>query len=102
MSVLVPPPPPGKLSGSEARTSPVGPSRTILLDAGALAWLSVLTVLVQPYLFASETLVSVDTATQYYSWYAFLGESLRAGHIPGWNPASFSGAPFAADPLSGW
>jgi hypothetical protein len=27
---------------------------------------------------------------------------LRAGHIPGWNPAVFSGAPFAANPLSGW
>jgi hypothetical protein len=67
-----------------------------------LAALVVMTAVPQPYLVASDTLVSVDTATQYYPWYAFLGQSLAAGHIPGWNPAIFSGAPFAADPLSGW
>ena len=64
--------------------------------------LAVLTALAQPHLLASNTLVSVDTATQYYPWYAFLGQSLTAGRIPGWNPATFSGAPFAANPLSGW
>jgi hypothetical protein len=73
-----------------------------LIDASLLAGLVVLTALAQPYLSASDTLVSVDTATQYYPWYAFLGQSLAAGRIPGWNPAAFSGAPFAADPLSGW
>lgn len=46
--------------------------------------------------------VGLDTATQYYPWYAHLGERLRAGDLPGWNPHTFSGAPFAADPLSGW
>jgi hypothetical protein len=64
--------------------------------------LAVLTAVAQPHLLASNTLVSVDTATQYYPWYAFLGQSLTAGRIPGWNPATFSGAPFAANPLSGW
>ncbi|HEY3061624.1 MAG TPA: YfhO family protein [Chloroflexota bacterium] len=44
----------------------------------------------------------MDTATQYYPWYAFLGQSLTDGRIPGWNSATFSGAPFAANPLSGW
>jgi hypothetical protein len=73
-----------------------------LVDASLLAGLVVLTALAQPYLYASDTLVSVDTATQYYPWYAYLGQSLAAGRIPGWNPATFSGAPFAADPLSGW
>ena len=34
--------------------------------------------------------------------YSFLGERLRAGQIPGWNPYQFAGAPFAADPGSGW
>src|SRR5713101_2199505 len=73
-----------------------------LVDASLSAALVVLIALAQPYLSASDTLVSVDTASQYYPWYAFLGENLRAGRIPGWNPATFSGAPFAADPLSGW
>src|SRR5712692_9067966 len=102
MSVLIPRPPPGELSGSEARTRIVRHSRTGLLDAGLLASLVVLTAVAQPHLLASDTLVGVDTATQYYPWYAFLGQSLRAGRIPGWNPATFSGTPFAADPLSGW
>lgn len=67
-----------------------------------LAALGVLTIVAQPHLIAPATLVSLDTATQYYPWYAFLGQSLRAGSIPGWNPSTFAGAPFAADPLSGW
>lgn len=49
-----------------------------------------------------ETIVGLDSATQFYPWYAFLGESLRSGRLPGWNPHQFSGGPFAADPLSGW
>ena len=31
-----------------------------------------------------------------------LGQSLRSGHIPAYNPYSLAGAPFAADPQSGW
>lgn len=46
--------------------------------------------------------VGKDTATQYYTWYSYLGERLRSGDIPAWNPHQFSGAPFAGDPLSGW
>ena len=45
---------------------------------------------------------SKDPITQYYPWYSYLGERLRAGDVPAWNPHQFSGAPFAADPLSGW
>lgn len=54
------------------------------------------------YLVWGGTTVGKDSITQFYPWYSFLGESLRAGELPGWNPAQFSGAPFAADPLSGW
>ena len=46
--------------------------------------------------------VGKDTITQYYPWYSYLGERLRSWDIPAWNPYQFSGAPFAADPLSGW
>ena len=73
-----------------------------LLDPALALAAIVLTAVAQPHLFASETLVSLDTATQYYPWYAYLGQSLSAGRIPGWNPAAFSGTPFAANPLSGW
>jgi len=43
-----------------------------------------------------------DLLTQYLPWYAHLGARLRAGDLPGWNPAQFAGTPFAADPQSGW
>jgi hypothetical protein len=47
-------------------------------------------------------LVGMDTTTQFYPWYQYLGESLRSGDIPAWSPHQFSGVPFAGDPLSGW
>ena len=34
--------------------------------------------------------------------YCFLGKTLAAGHIALWNPFTMAGAPFAADPQSGW
>ncbi|HYU58727.1 MAG TPA: hypothetical protein VEO00_11855, partial [Actinomycetota bacterium] len=34
--------------------------------------------------------------------HCFLGTSLRAGHIPAWNPYALAGVPFAADPQAGW
>lgn len=48
------------------------------------------------------TVVGKDTITQYYTWNSYLGERLRSGDIPAWNPHQFAGAPFAGDPLSGW
>ena len=62
-----------------------------LVAAGALA-----------YLTTGGVLVGQDSATQFYPWYGFLGEQIRQGRIPEWNPAQFSGAPFAADPQAGW
>ncbi|MDQ6675261.1 MAG: YfhO family protein, partial [Chloroflexota bacterium] len=48
------------------------------------------------------TLIGMDTATAFYPWYAYLGQNLRSGHIPMWNPHQFAGTPFAGDPESGW
>src|SRR3954451_25361080 len=71
-------------------------------DAGAVLVLFALTVLSDRDLFGSTITLGMDSATQYYPWYYFLGESLRSGSIPAWNPYQFSGTPFAADPLTGW
>src|SRR5919107_5401181 len=71
-------------------------------DLAAVLVLFALTVVGEGDLFRDEVSLGMDAATQYYPWYYFLGESLRSGSIPGWNPYQFSGAPFAADPLSGW
>ena len=109
MSVLVPPvplPEAGRSAGEGGvwATNALSPvpwhrGKRWLHDAALLA---ALTLFVQPHLLASDTLISVDSASQFYPWYAFLGQNLMAGHVPGWNPATFSGTPFAANPLSGW
>ena len=48
------------------------------------------------------TMIGLDTAAHFFPVYSVLGERLRAGDIPGWNPHQFAGVPFAADPESGW
>lgn len=87
----------------------VKPLRSRLLPAAArhkdlvvgLSLAALALVAVWP-LVAGATVVGKDTATQYYTWYSYLGERLRSGDIPAWNPHQFAGAPFAGDPLSGW
>jgi Bacterial membrane protein YfhO len=71
-------------------------------DLGVVLVLVVLTLVSDWDLFRRELTLGMDSATQYYPWYYFLGGSLRSGSIPGWNPYQFSGTPFAADPLTGW
>ncbi len=51
---------------------------------------------------SAATIRAADPILFFYPMYSFLGEQLRAGDIPGWNPHQFAGAPFAADPQSGW
>lgn len=53
-------------------------------------------------LVAGRTLIGQDSAAYYYPAYAFLGEQLRGLDLPIWNPFWLGGAPFAADPQSGW
>lgn len=43
-----------------------------------------------------------DLLAFFLQWYGYLGDRLRAGDIPAWNPNLFSGVPFAGDPESGW
>jgi hypothetical protein len=42
-----------------------------------------------------------DLASFLYPMYGFASQSLKAGHLPLWNPYLFSGMPFAADIQSG-
>ncbi len=71
-------------------------------DLLAVSLLVILTIFAEWDLLRSGTVVGTDAVTQYIPWYSFLGEQLRSGEIPGWNPYQLSGTPFAADPLSGW
>ena len=43
-----------------------------------------------------------DILAQWVPWNDLLGQLLRSGSLPGWNPYQFSGAPFAGDAQSGW
>ncbi|MGB3681518.1 MAG: YfhO family protein [Rubrobacteraceae bacterium] len=71
-------------------------------NLGALTLLVALTLFAARGLVLGGTAIGMDAATQFYPWYSYLGESLRSGQIPAWNPHQFSGVPFAGDPLSGW
>ncbi len=68
---------------------------------GVIAILMV-TLLAAVHLLRGGMLIGQDSAIQFYPWYSYLGEQLRSGNFPGWSSAQFSGAPFAADPQSGW
>lgn len=59
--------------------------------------------------FASIGVLSGDVTSQHPDllalWlpnHCFLGRSLAAADIPAWNPYAMAGAPFVADPQSGW
>jgi hypothetical protein len=82
------------------------PSRSFpdgwVAGAGAVALLIALAVIAEWDRLSGPAWIGMDTATAFFGWYTFLGEQLRQGHIPVWNPHTFSGAPFAADPESGW
>lgn len=43
-----------------------------------------------------------DILTVWLPEHCFLGKSLAKGNVPAWNPHVMGGAPFAADPQSGW
>jgi hypothetical protein len=76
---------------------PAFSDRGALLVLLALSGLSMGRELTRP-----DELVRSDMLAFYLPMFSFLGERLRAGDIPGWNPHQFAGAPFAADPESGW
>src|SRR5438270_1757697 len=83
--------------------SPRGLGRSyVRTNLSGVAVVVALTVIADWDTLFGHLLIGMDTATAFYPWYTFLGEQLRAGHIPTWNPYQFSGAPFAADPESGW
>ncbi len=72
-----------------------------LLAIGALALLN--TAFFWQVLFDGATMPvgGGDLASFLYPMYGFAAQSLRAGHLPLWNPYLFSGMPFAADIQSG-
>src|SRR5262245_258800 len=44
----------------------------------------------------------IDLLGYWLPTYRFLARTLTSGHVPAWNPHALAGAPFVADPQSGW
>jgi len=77
-------------------------STTRRADAVSLAILVVTILFGARDLMLNPVRAGLDTLSFFWPVYAFLGEQLRTGNVPGWNPYQFSGVPFAADAESGW
>ena len=61
------------------------------------------TLLIMVHRFVFDNwLAEFDISTFFLPWYGIVGESIRAGEVPGWTNAFSSGAPVAGDPSSGW
>ena len=93
-----------RASGESSFGDAATPAWRVVHRADLLGLLAVLAVtsFAAVHSLAGGTLIGQDAATQHFPWYAYLGEHLRSLEIPGWNPFQFAGAPFAADPQSGW
>jgi hypothetical protein len=73
-----------------------------MLAGPLLITAAVLLVLREFVLGGTVSIPHPDVLPYWLPTHCFLGRSLAAGHIPAWNPHSMGGAPFAADPQSGW
>ena len=71
-------------------------------DFGALAILVGTIVVSARDMLFDPMRAGLDTITFFWPMYAYLGDQLKSGSVPGWNPYQFSGVPFLADPESGW
>jgi hypothetical protein len=68
-------------------------------DVGAILGLLALVAAFNPGLvFFGRVLGGYDTFVYFYPLRAYLGEALRQGRLPLWNPYLFAGSPFLANP----
>lgn len=70
--------------------------------AGPLLIVVLVAALLNDHFSGIVSSTNTDIPTQYLLNHCFLGDSLRQGTVPGWNPLLMGGAPFAAEPQSGW
>lgn len=89
---------------AKASASAASPGRLLdsRWDVPALGALVLAVIAVHVVTHRGGLALGMDVVTQFVPWYAWLGEHLRAGVVPAWNPAVLSGVPSAGDPLSGW
>jgi len=87
---------------SDPGTAPVSAHRWVS-DKSALLVIVLLTAVIVGHRWVyDDWLGRHDVNTQLLPWFGYLGDQLRIGNIPDRNPSWFGGAPFAADPQTGW
>ena len=69
--------------------------------AGPLLIVGVTLFALRAFAFGGQ-LTTGDALSLFLPTYCHLGNVLAAGHIPAWNPGTFTGLPFAGDPQSGY
>ena len=77
-------------------TRSVGTRRGHLFAALALA--TFVALLFAPLLFTNRVLASGDILLYFYPYRDYAAEAFRQGRVPLWNPYSFNGVPFLANP----
>lgn len=99
----------GRFSGPKSKHRIANLVRSPRVRAIVISWtgpaliVAAVLLVLHEFAFAEKTTSQhVDVLGIQMPWNCFLGQSLRAGHIPAWNPYSMGGAPFAADLQSGW
>ncbi|HYH27694.1 MAG TPA: hypothetical protein VEA19_02830 [Actinomycetota bacterium] len=70
--------------------------------AGPVLIVAATVVVLNGFVLGRMNLQHVDPLAFFFPTHCFLGEHLARGDIPLWNPHVLAGAPFAADPQSGW
>lgn len=71
-------------------------------DLYGIAAVLAATVVAAWHLLRGGTLTGEDALAFFFPYYGHLGERLAAFDLPGWSQTQLSGAPFLADPQSGW
>ena len=77
--------------------APAWPRRTFALTIACLLSVAVVAFAIWPL---TDTIVPWDSKNQFYPMFRFLGDALRNGTVPLWNPYQFGGYPSVADPQS--
>jgi hypothetical protein len=88
-------------AGGALRTTASGLQRVLLrhadITAGAFLLIGAL-IFYYPLVLLGRAIVDYDALVFFYPLRAYLGDALRSGRIPLWNPYLFMGAPFLANP----
>lgn len=75
----------------------------MVASAGPLLIVIVLVVVLHDFIVGGRfSHLNPDVPSVFMLNHCFMGDQIKSGLVPSWNPLTMGGAPFAADPQSGW